>query len=699
MSSIYFSVSDYGWWIGLIILLSAAYSWLFYQSDRKKKNFSTVWLYTLMALRFLTVLMILVLLLKPGLELVKKTEEKPVLIFVQDRSESIALGFDSLASLLNYESTKDAILDELREDFVVYTMNLGSEIEQAQRDSTEYGSLSSNLSLVAEQLPYLYDGEQVAAVVFATDGIHNQGNQPEFAFDQFHFPLYTIGLGNPKVYPDLKINRLLANQYAFSGNTFPLRAEISAREVPPGTYRLSLYSNSELLEEKNVELNSPQDSKFVDFEVLAASPGLQKLKVEIQSLEEEKNKLNNLAQVIVEVLHKKQKVLLLAHSPHPDLSAMKQALESADQIEVDLKMKDQIPQDFSSYNLIILHQLPSQSDGIPAVLSAVNQLELPMILVLGQQSDLTKINQLGFGVLYAGTGQEKENAQVLLNEDFSLFQLDKKDFSTYSAYPPLSIPFPRLNKLPNQQVLYFARIKNVPTTYPLFAFYTAAERKLGIIGGEGIWQWRLYEYRNNGSHQVFNAMLNQMVQYMAVKLQKERLRVDIRTLYEEGESLLFRAELYNPAFEQVIGPDVSIVFTDDEGREYDYLFGQKDGNYFLNAGQLPAGNYSYRAEASLSNETLSKAGRFSILEKDLETADLHANHALLKQLSSENKGQFYLPSEFDKLTNELISNRKGKIILREEKSKTDLIELSTILFLLLLLFGFEWFSRKYHGAY
>lgn len=699
MSSLYFSVSGYGWWILLIVLLSAVYSWAFYQSDRKKKNFSTAWLSTLMALRFFSVLMILFLLLKPGLELVKNREEKPVVIFIQDQSESVGIGFDSLQARFDYESSRNAFLEDLKEDFSIYSLQLGDELRQNESDSASYSNLTTNLSLVADQIPYLYDGEQVAAVVLASDGIHNQGNQPEFAFLEFPFPLYTIGLGNPQIFPDLKINRIMANQFAFSGNTFPLLVEVGAKEIPAGKYLVSVYSNGEQVADRQVDLNGPEDLQSIEFEILAPDPGLMKLQVAIESLEEEKNKQNNLAQVLVEILDKKQKVLLLAHAPHPDLSAIKQALESADQIDVDLKMKDQLPVDFSMYNLLILHQLPSESDGIPAVLSAVNQLELPLLLIVGGRSDLSKINQLGFGPLYAATGQEKENAQVILNDAFSLFQFDKIEFEAFSVYPPLTVPFPRLNKLPGQDVFYYAKIRNVSTTYPLLAFYKQTDRKLGIIGGEGLWQWRLYEFRQNGSHHTFNSMFNQIVQYLAVKLQKERLRLDIRTVYEEGETLLFRAEMYNAAFEKMSGPDLALKLIDEEGKEYDYLFGQKDGNYFLNAGQLPAGNYSFRAEAGFNNETLSKAGRFSILERDLETADLQANHKLLTKIALDNNGRFFLPAEFNQLLSELKSNRKSKIILREEKSKTDLIELSWILFLLLLLFSIEWFARKYHGAY
>jgi hypothetical protein len=699
MSSIYFSVSGYGWWVILIILLSAAYSWFFYQSDRRKKNFSTGWLFSLLAIRFVSVLMILLLLLKPGLEWIKKIEERPIIVFIQDRSESIVNGFESTQALSDYEIGKAQFINELREDFILYPMRIGERLEQEESDSTDYNLLATNLSLIAEDIPYLFDGEQVAAVVLASDGIHNQGNQPEFAFAGFPYPLYSVGMGDPTIYPDLKINRMIGNRYAFSGNTFPLKVEVLGKEVPEATYKLSLFSGAELLVEKEIKLEGKQVFSTEDFEVVAGRPGLQKIRVVIESLEEEKNKLNNAAELLVEVLDKKQKVLLLAHSPHPDLTALKQSLESADQIEVDLRMKDNPPSDYSAYNLVILHQLPSVSDGIPTVLTTINKLQLPLILITGSRSDLGKINQMGFGALYSGIGQERENAQVILHEEFSLFQYEKAAYTLLAQYPPLTIPFARLNKLPNQQVLFYAKIRNVPTTHPVVAFYNFPDRKLGIVGGEGIWQWRLHDYRQNANHIMFNGMMNQLVQYMAVKLQKERLRIDAKPLYDEGDPLLFQAEIYNPSFEKVSGPELSLKLTDELGHEYDYLFGIKEDDYFLNAGQLPAGNYSFLAETRFNDETLSKKGQFTILSKDIETADLQANHSLLGKLSQENGGKFFLPKDFQLLANEIKESHSQKIIIREDQTKTDFIELKWILILLLILFAVEWFSRKYHGAY
>ncbi|MEJ7666745.1 MAG: hypothetical protein WKG07_48170 [Hymenobacter sp.] len=71
-----------------------------------------------------------------------------------------------------------------------------------------------------------YDGRNLAGVVLLSDGLVNQGQQPA-AYSEFNFPDLQRGASatrSPR--KDLRLTDLAYNRVAFSGNKFPLEAEI-----------------------------------------------------------------------------------------------------------------------------------------------------------------------------------------------------------------------------------------------------------------------------------------------------------------------------------------------------------------------------------------------------------------------------------------------------------------------------------------
>ncbi|MCF8295612.1 MAG: hypothetical protein K9I34_06055 [Bacteroidales bacterium] len=693
--NIYFNTPHALWLILLAAVLSAAYTWLFYRSDRKKSHFTSFWLFLLSAIRFVAVFILALLLLKPGIERIQQIEEKPIVVFVQDASSSVHEGLDSIQYAAGIAQT----LREFSKEFIVHSYSVGDDLQEQSIDSLAFNQKSSNLSLVAEEIPYLFDGRNVAAVVFSSDGIYNQGNNPDFSFANFPFPLFTMGLGDPVEYPDIRINRLIANRMAFVDNEFPVDIELKGIHLPAHNFKIDVFVNGV----KNTDLlYANTESHIVDvlhIKLKATEPGIAKLLVQVSALDDEKNIANNSASVLIEVMDKKQKVLLLANAPHPDITALRQSLESGKQVEVEVAIAGQPIPELADFNLIIMHQLPSATESMTAVLQTILKLQLPVLFITGTQTDLQKLNSSGFGALYALSTPTSEDAQAVINPDFSLFVPEQELSRQAAQWPPLTVPFSRLLKSPGQTILMYQKIKSVPTEVPLVAFYTQANQKMGLIGGEGIWRWKLYNYQQEDNHHAFEYLLNQMVQYLALKIQKERLKVNYNSIYQEGESIIFSAEVYNPSYELITTPELRLNLQNKQGKQFDYVFGLEQGNYMLDAGSMPEGNYTFIASTQLDGVELRKSGAFAVNKRAVETLDLRANHELLRKMAEDNQGKFYLPSNLSQLQQDILELKDSSRVIREEKTKTDFIAQFLILALLILLFGIEWFARKYHGAY
>jgi hypothetical protein len=61
-----------------------------------------------------------------------------------------------------------------------------------------------------------------------------------------------------------------------------------------------------------------------------------------------------------------KKYLLLANSPHPDIAAIKTAVEANKNYSVDVQFIDDYTAKVAAYSLVILHQLPSNTNNANA---------------------------------------------------------------------------------------------------------------------------------------------------------------------------------------------------------------------------------------------------------------------------------------------------------------------------------------------
>ena len=72
-------------------------------------------------------------------------------------------------------------------------------------------------------------------------------------------------------------------------------------------------------------------------------------------VEGEVSKVNNSRDFVVTVLDGRQKVLIFAQSPHPDMGALRQSFSANKNIEVKtVFLGDPVP-NFAEFDLIILH--------------------------------------------------------------------------------------------------------------------------------------------------------------------------------------------------------------------------------------------------------------------------------------------------------------------------------------------------------
>lgn len=696
-----FSIAYSSWLLLLCPLLGAGYALAFYYKDKRTEELHPALKWGLTALRFLLVTFIVFLFLSPLIRSNKNTVEKPIIIIAQDNSESVVTGKDSAFYKHNYPASWDKAINQLSAKYDVRIMSFGQEIADSMNYS--FSEKETDISSVFDAITKRYYGKNLGAVIVATDGIYNKGFNPIYAARSLKCNIYTVALGDTNVKRDAIVTKVDHNPTAYLGNTFPLQIILDANKLEGKSSTLTVTEVSGNSEEKlfvkPIAFSSQMFHASIPVQLTAKSAGLKHYVVKIEPVEGEENLINNREDVYIRVLDEKQHILVLSN-PHPDVAAIVESINSTDGFEADSYMPDKFQGTLNKYCLVILNQLPSNANSITQVLQSINQLNIPVLYIVGSQTNISAFNELNTGLKISVFGNRSSDAEASLTNNFSLFTISD-DFKNYIGHlPALSAPFatgyqlsPSLNTLLNQ------KIQNVATNYPLITFNATGNSKIGVIVGEGIFRWKLQDFLDHKTHQIFDELITKTVQYLAVKEDKSFFRVHCPNSFKEDEPVEMDAELYNPSYQLINDPEVNILLTNSEGKKFSFTFNRTSNAYHLNAGQLQAGTYTYEATVKSGDQLYTKKGEFNLTPVQLEATHTIADHHLLYQLASEHSGKMIFPNQIEELPKMLESRDDIKPVIYSHISYSPLIDLKWVFYVLLVLASLEWFIRKWNGTY
>jgi hypothetical protein len=389
-------------------------------------------------------------------------------------------------------------------------------------------------------------------------------------------------------------------------------------------------------------------------------------------------------------------VVIIANSPHPDISAIKQAIEINKNYQVkSVLIDDYKPSDLTEAGLLILHQLPSNSANIRALMEQWQ--DKPLWFIVGAQTNLPAFSSMQNLLSISNTGRSEEVTSKL-NPTFFDFTLSDKARSGLPGFAPLIAPFGDYSIKSQSSVILRQQLGKLATDKPLLLFSKESPRKIAILAGEGIWRWRLEDFKETGSHAAVDELLTKVIQFMVSKDDKRKFRVyPAKSAFDESEHIILNAELYNDNYELINAPEVSITLKHQNRKGYNFLFTRTGNSYVLDAGILPAGDYTYTANTRLGEKQYVVNGRFVVLQQQAEYRQTTANHQLLVNLSALNNGEVIYPSQLNSLVEKIKKNELVKTVAYEDRKYEEMINLKPIFFLILILLSVEWFLRKRNG--
>ncbi len=695
-----------GWWAPVCLLLGMLYAWLLY---RQPVNLSDKFRYVLAALRALAVFFIAFLLVSPLVRPVSYKPGKPLILIAQDNSESIKLfktpgksggqvsptGGDLEGAPSQFVDDLAKLKQQLGDGYEVHEFNFGHDLGNGL--SKSFNAKQTNIANALHQLNDRYVNQNIGAVILATDGLYNQGSDPQYEARNFKSNIFTIALGDTIPRRDLLIGNVNYNKTAFLGNDFEIEVLAEAWQSKGETMHLTVTEDGRQVNSQLIAINSDAFKKMVTIKLNADKKGIHRFNINIAPVKNELSVQNNSEVIYVEVLDVKQKILLLYDGPHPDITVIRQAIESNKNYEFKASLvADMGAIKLNDYSVVILYQ-PS-STTFNALKELVTKSKTPLLYMLGAQADIIDFNARQKLTRILASRQEMQEVFAQPVPDFSSFTLSDSTLQKISRMPPLLAPFGTYSASVANGVLFKQRIGSITTSYPLLLFGDEGGRRIGVLTGEGLWRWQLAEYQAYGNHHALEELFSQGVQYLTANANRQRFRAyPSKNIFDEGENVLLNAELYNDALELINTPDVKIDLKNADNKNYSFLFTRNGQSYQLDAGALPVGEYTYTANTQLGNRRLTATGQLTVKPLNLEIRQSAADHQLLRNIARQSGGEMLPPSQISKLVDLIRKNDNIKTLVYEDTHYSDIIDVKWVFFLILALLGAEWFLRKREG--
>jgi hypothetical protein len=675
------------WFIVFCLLAGLGYSYFLYRKVNPDLNKTIV--YSLFAFRFIVVSLLCFFLLNPLIKSTTSYTEKPIIVIAADNSASVIKNKDSVFYKREFPVLLHKLSEALSDKYEIHFLKFSNEVKEDT--ALDFSGKETNISNLFAEIQNNYEGKNVGAVVLASDGLYNTGNNPVYDVDRSNYPVFTIALGDTTLQRDALIKKIDHNQTAYIGNQFPVEVQLQATDLIGKEAVLSISQGGKKISEQAIKYTSTNHSAVLNFLVNADKAGLQRYEANLSVVGGEQSKTNNNMSFVVDVIDKREKILLIANAPHPDINALKQAIETNQSYEVEVKLSENFNVSLKPYSLVILHQIELKNP-------VAKKIQAEIATHKTSVWQFAKNDFWAFpAVRLIATSARYNDAEPNFNSGFALFTVSNELKNYIKEFSAISCPLSNYKVANGASALLYQQIGQVQTENPMLIFADENGQKSALFCGDGMWRWRLHDFADHDNSNLYDELIQKTVQYLSVKADKSFFKVFTKKIINENESVEFDAEVFNPSYELINEPEVSMIITNSDKKQFTYTFSKTNNAYHLNAGNFPAGDYTYESKVKINNQIYVQKGELTVKPLLAEFTNTTADHSLLFNISKKTGGQLFYPKQMEELQKKLMDNENIKTLVHEQKQVNDFINLKVLFFILLVFLSLEWFIRKYNG--
>ncbi|HSD63923.1 MAG TPA: hypothetical protein VLB50_08985, partial [Ignavibacteriaceae bacterium] len=424
---------------------------------------------------------------------------------------------------------------------------------------------------------------------------------------------------------------------------------------------------------------------------------------------------NNKNIFYINVISNKIRILVIAGSPSPDLSFIKNSLEEDKNLSVKSLTqvasnrfieKNSPAAELDSADVIFLIGFPTKESGpdlLNRVKNSISQKGKPFFLILEDNTNLSGLGnlqpELPFIIQNIDNSVSEIQPVVETSEmENPLIQNNQPNpVDAWNNLPPVFMTNSQIVARPESEVIVKARLNNVSLNAPLIISRRLGSKRSITVLANSVWKWKLQTATKQLN--LFDNFIHNSVKWL--KSFEEQKQVSIKTskkLYALGEPVEFSAQVYDAAYNPVSDAEVKVNIKHNDVKDEIILnsigSGLYEGTYRTNQ----TGDFSFSGSAVRENRSLgSDQGSFNMGEVDIEQLNPRMDYEFLTSLADNTGGKFFYYPDMQKLF-PIIKN----IQQNASREKTEINEIKLwsnewLLIITIVLFGIEWFIRKQSG--
>jgi hypothetical protein len=657
----------------------------------------------LIALRSMALLLILLLLFDPIAKISSSVNVEPENIVFIDNSKSIKQ-FSPSSEISNISELVDQLNSKLDGHKKIFTF--GSNLEKINfevPDSFNFIGSSTKFNQVIQQIK---KSDNLSSVVIISDGILNDGKNPEHEINNISVPIYTIGIGDTSSSADLSIERIRTNKFIYADRESEVEVLLKNIDLANQIATVNLYVDETLYKTESIKL-SPNGINRVKFPFISSIEGKHLITARTTINSDEKNKVNNAKTTLVNVLAIKKKIAIIAGSPSRDLSALTNSIKQNEEfdikqfVELNKKTNYNNPINLNiirDADLIFMIGFPSSSSDlnfIKEVESIISETNKPVFISLGLSVDYEKLKDLSTILPFNFSANSNKYNEVQVAKTSSLNGLLGKSENIKTAWqnlPPVSLNQTKIIPFVSAEVLLS---DNPGGNYPILFTNISGSKKSVVLTTSNIWRWKLKN--SDKDYRLFDNLVLNAIKWLSVNSDNEYFTVKVdKNNYRLGETITFNANLYDETYEPINNEQIELEIFDGSNKHQFKFTSVGNGIYEANIDLMNPGLIKFKASLTNNSRNLPAInGSMNIEPIELELVESKLNKRFLENISNITGGKYFNINETEDLIDELNSNYQNKIYQKNIDEELRLSSFELILLIIVLLFSVEWVTRKF----
>ncbi|HZD41622.1 MAG TPA: glutamine amidotransferase, partial [Terriglobales bacterium] len=551
-------------------------------------------------------------------------------------------------------------------------------------------------------------------------------------------PVFTVGIGNPDGFMDVRADDLRAPEFAFRGREFKIDVTVRASGLKGKTVPLYFNRGKSLITRRSVTIDADPFEQRITLGFTPKEIGAQSFSLTIPTQPGEQITQNNHKDFKVDVRRDKIRVLTLSGSPSWNYRFLRMALKLDPSIDLVSFVFLRTPTDSVDVPDSQLSLIPFPIDDI-----FLEELKNFDVIVLDDFSYRAYFNPVylerirdfvrnGGGLAVFGGPRSFDSGgynESALKEVLPVELDGKGGYQTDGPVRPVLTPsgkaHPLTRLLPEPRSNEEAWAKMPPLTRfnrvrgargetllnaavdgggvsPLLTVGRFGKGRTLAFMSDDAWRWNFVAAGNGQTPQYHLKFMRQAMRWLAQEPSFEQVRIQPVPPATPGQKIAIKLRVlkddFTPARQasvqvRVVGPEAEPVLLSVTGDS-------EEGEYTTDYTPTRAGSYRIEATATLAGKALGKdRSSFAVAFPYGESDDGRPRIELLKELAESNQGAYFPIQEFNEKSLKVIaakleSHAPAQIV---ERRQTQLWSTVWTFSLILGLLSVEWWTRRKWG--